>query len=149
MKNSILLISKILEENKIPYFITAGTSLFLRKIIDSTKDIDISVLITNPKTLKKIFGRYTPKITKYSVKLIVNGYEVELLLTNKQKDIFGFKVFENGNFDYIYIHNHKLKIIKLKDLLSFYRIIYLRDGKDKHLKRIILLNKACRNPILK
>jgi len=39
MKNTILLISKILEDNKISYMITGGTSLFLRKVINSTKDI--------------------------------------------------------------------------------------------------------------
>lgn len=102
--------------------------------------IDIIVLTTDLKTLMLIFNSYNPKITNKSVVLLVNGYEVELLLTNKKEHIIGFKPFEKESFDYIYIHNHKLKIIKLKDLLSFYKLIYLKEGKKKYLNRITLLN---------
>jgi len=98
------------------------------------------VLTTDLKTLMLIFKGYTPKITNKSIELSVNGYEVELLLTNKKEHIIGFKPFEKESFDFIYIHNHKLKIIKLKALLSFYKLIYLKEGKKKYLDRIKLIN---------
>ncbi len=140
MIETIFEISKKLEENNIDYFLTCGTSLFLRKIIKKTKDIDFCIKEEDKKKIKKIFGKeliFT--IKKKAITFDKNGYEIEFLLINEKNDPISFKIFEKKDYEIIKRNKKEIKIISIKDLISMYRFVYLRDGKEKYLERIKLL----------
>ena len=59
IKPTVIEIVKELNRHKIDYFITRGTVLYFKKIINETKDLDFIVNYKDFKKLKKI---YDPKI---------------------------------------------------------------------------------------
>jgi len=142
MLNTIIEISKKLEENNIDYFLTGGTSLFLRKIVKETNDIDFSIKEKDVKKVKELFKNENVLMSnKKAISFYKDGFEVELLITSEKTDLLSNKILENKLYEEIKIKGEEIKLISLKDLLSMYRFIYLRDGKEKHLERIKFLEK--------
>jgi hypothetical protein len=142
MIQTILKITKKLEENNIDYFLTGGTSLFIRNIIKNTKDIDISIKDEDFKKTKLLFkDEILFKFNKTRITFYKNNFEIELLLSNKEKDSIADEIFKNNRFETIKIKKQNINLIPLKDLLSMYRFVYLRDGKEKHLERIKIIEK--------
>lgn len=142
MLDTILEISKTLEENNIDYFLTGGTSLFLRKKIKTTNDIDFCIKKEDLKKAKEIFKKERVLMAnKKAITFYKNGFEIELLLISEDKDKIGNDILKNKNYEKIKIKNKEINVISLKQLISMYRYIYLRDGKEKHLKRINLIEK--------
>lgn len=142
MLKTIIEVTNKLEENNIDYFLTGGTSLFLRKIIKETKDIDISIKEKNVTKVKEIFKDEKVFISnKKIITFYKDGFEVELLITSEKSNFSANNILENKLYEKIKIQGKEINLISLKDLLSMYRFVYLRDGKEKHLERIKLLEK--------
>ncbi len=142
MITTIIEITKKLEENNINYFLSGGSSLFLRKIIKNTKDIDISIKEEDLKKAKEAFKNEKVLMSnKKAITFYKDGFEIELLLTSEKTDKLSNDILEKKLFDKIKIKNEEINLISLKNLLSMYRFVYLRDGKEKHFERIKLLEK--------
>jgi hypothetical protein len=141
MITTIIEILEIINKENIDYFISGGTSLYLRKIIDNTKDIDIMVKKEDKNKIKTLFKNellFTEK--KNSITFYKNGFEIEFTLITID-DLTSFNVLKNKTYDVIKKNKYEIKIVPLKELLSMYRYIYLKLGKEKHLERIKLLEK--------
>lgn len=139
MIEEIINICKRLEENNIEYFLTGGCSLFVRGIVDTTKDIDLSIKESDLDKIKSLFKEKNIETTEHAIVFYENNYEVELLITNKEKDVIAHKILDEKKYDFIKIKNINLKLIPLKELQEMYEMVYKRDGKEKHLKRINFL----------
>ncbi len=136
MLNTIIDICEQLEDNNVEYFLIGGTSLFIRKLIETTKDIDLAIKKENLKKIQEIFNEKNIKITEKSISFYHNGYEVELIIVDEKADPILNKVFKEKKYEYININNKSLKIISLKDLLKMYKAIYKKNKNVKYLKKI-------------
>ncbi len=141
MISTIIQVKRILEKENIDYFITGGSSLFLRKIITDTRDIDFVIKEENKIKIKALFKNELLFIEKKKyICFDKNGFEIEFTLSGKE-DKISSQILENKKYELIQKNKETLKIISLKELLSIYRFIYLKEGMEKHLERIKLLDK--------
>lgn len=143
----ILKIINDLKQNNIDYFIYAGTSLFLRNIIDDTDDIDIVVSFKNLRNVKKIYSKKIIIEKKYSLIINIDDQNIEFFGYPKRIDPISFKVLKNKNkyIDYFLINKINLKLINLEKALELYKFVYNRDKKEKHKKRIKLIENILKN----
>lgn len=146
MIETIIKICKVLDKNKIDYFISGGSSLFLRNLITSTKDIDITVFFKDLKKIKFLFlGNKIILEEKYRLVFDIDGCEIEFMGVPKAKDPISFEVLKNKSkmVDVLIVNDRKLNLIKIEQLLKLYKLVYNRDGCkiQKHKKRIEFLEK--------
>jgi len=145
MISTIITISKILDKEDIDYFISGGTSLFLRKLIDNTRDIDFIIKEKDKNKIEKLFKKEL-LFTKNNNFITFNkdGFKIEFTLITEEDNI-SLRVIENKKYEIITKNKYDIKIIPLKELFVIYKRIYLKSKKKKYIERIKLLEKINNN----
>lgn len=148
MKSTIVKVVKELDNNKIPYFLTGGVVLYLKGIVKKTKDIDVFVNLKDFKKLKKIYSKNIitiPENPKTYLNIIINKQEIEFVGTTLNTDRYANTILKKKNYDTIKINKQKVNISTIENLLLTYKKVYKKRRKEKHLKRIKLLENWISN----
>ena len=142
MKSTIIKVVKALNKNKISYFLTGGVVLYLKGIVREIKDIDIFIDLKDFNKLRKIYSKNTiivPENPKTYLNLILDGQEIEFVGTSYSVDKYANIMLKKKDYEIITLNKQKVNISTIKNLIKMYKTIYKRLEKEKHLKRIKLL----------
>lgn len=142
IKSTIISVVKELNKQKIDYYATGGTVLYLRGIVKETSDVDLFVNFKDLKNLKEIYSIFVipseHKVKNY-LNLKIDGREIEFIGVNNSWDKQSYVQLRDKDYDVINLNKIRVNVSTLKNLINSYEFAYNAFKKEKHLKRIELI----------
>jgi len=142
IKLTVIEIVKELNNQKMDYFTTGGTTLYLRGLIEDTQDVDLFVNFKDLKKLKETYSKYvipSEHKTGNYFNIRIEGREIEFIGVNSTWDKQSYIQLKNKDYDTILVNKKEINVSTLKNLITSYEFAYKAFKKEKHLKRIELI----------